>query len=274
MNRSEIADHLVNKLVAAKSDLSHQWQQAADSVPHFFIDDVLPEAVALQIRRAYPAGENMRTRRSLRELKHVAAQMDQYDPLLEEALYAFQDSRIVNLIEEVTGLKALLPDEQLYAGGISMMSEGHFLNPHLDNSHDKNRELYRVLNLLYYVSPGWGVASGGNLELWPTGVKGKQITVESRFNRLVVMITNRNSWHSVSPVVVDDLRCCVSNYYFSKKPAEDQEYFHITSFRGRPEQPVRDVVLQADAVLRNMVRKVFPKGAIQTKHYYQKNKKG
>ena len=273
MTRTEIADHVVTKLNNAKAELIAQWQASGRTVPHFVIDDVLPEEIALKIRRAYPKGESMRTRSSLRELKHVAAQMDQYDPLLEEALYAFQDSRIVKLVEDITGLNALEPDELLYAGGISMMSKGHFLNPHLDNSHDKNREMYRVLNLLYYVSPGWKLENGGNLELWPEGVKAQQITVESRFNRLAVMITNRSSWHSVSPVLAEELRCCVSNYYFSKRPAEDQEYFHITSFRGRPEQPVRDLALKADAALRSMVRKIFPKGAVQTTQFYQKDKK-
>ena len=35
------------------------------------------------------------------------------------------------------------------------MFEGDFLNPHVDNSHDANREKYRRLNLLFYVSPDW-----------------------------------------------------------------------------------------------------------------------
>ena len=52
----------------------------------------------------------------------------------------------------------------LYAGGISMMAPGHFLNPHIDNSHDKFRQRYRVLNLLSYVSPDWDQTRGCNLE--------------------------------------------------------------------------------------------------------------
>ncbi len=269
MDRVEIANHVVARLEASLDALTAQWRNSG-VVSHCYVDDVLPYEVAMRIRKAYPAGESMRIRRSLRELKFVAAQMDAYDPILEEALYAFQDPRVVDLVGRITGLRALLPDDMLYAGGISMMSRGHFLNPHLDNSHDKNRELYRVLNLLYYVSPDWSLANGGNLELWPQGVEGKQVTVESKFNRLAIMITNRHSWHSVSRVQTDDLRCCVSNYYFSELPADDDEYFHVTSFRGRPEQPVRDLVLQADAGLRMAVRKLFPKGAVQTTHFYDK----
>ena len=46
-------------------------------------------------------------------------------------------------------------DETLYAGGISLMKNKDFLNPHLDNSHDKDKKKYRRLNLLYYVTPDW-----------------------------------------------------------------------------------------------------------------------
>lgn len=269
MNREDIADLIVKRLTTEADQLKSHWD-ASGRIRHCFIDDLLPSDLALQIRAAYPPGDEMKTRRSLRELKHVAAQMDQYNPLLEEALFAFQDPRIVELIGSITSLRELEPDRLLYAGGISLMSQGHFLNPHIDNSHDRDRERYRVLNLLYYVSPDWNLASGGNLELWPDGVEGPQITIESRFNRLALMITNKNSWHSVSPVKASQQRCCVSNYYFSRHPAEAEAYFHVTSFRGRPEQPLRDLVLRADASLRMKVRELFPQGITKTKHYYEK----
>lgn len=268
-DRKMIADGVLARLQSARAELESQWHGTAP-INHFFLDDLLPPEIALEIRSAYPAPESMQVKKSLRELKYVAAQMDRYDPILEEALYAFQDPRIVELISGLTGLQKLEPDELLYAGGISMMSQGHFLNPHIDNSHDKERERYRVLNLLYYVSPDWQVDKGGNLELWPEGIKARQTTVESRFNRLVVMITHTKSWHSVSPVLADEQRCCVSNYYFSAEPAEENEYFHVTSFRGRPEQKIRDAVLRADIALRTGIRKVFPKGMVKNKHFYDK----
>lgn len=55
----------------------------------------------------------------------------------------------VKVVEEIAGLKEMIPDENLYSGGISLMAEGNFLNPHSDNSHDNDRENCRVLNLLY-----------------------------------------------------------------------------------------------------------------------------
>lgn len=63
----------------------------------------MPEELALKIRAAFPHGATTRIRESLRELKYVAAQMDAYDPILEEALYAFEDPRLVALVGRVTG---------------------------------------------------------------------------------------------------------------------------------------------------------------------------
>jgi Rps23 Pro-64 3,4-dihydroxylase Tpa1-like proline 4-hydroxylase len=269
MDRTELADLIVARLADEKERMRRDWD-ASGAIRHCVIDDLLPAAVAREIGAAFPPGEAMSVKKSLRELKYVAAQMDRYHPLLEAAVFAFQDPRVVALVGEITGLRALEPDSLLYAGGVSMMTKGHFLNPHIDNSHDKFRERYRVLNLLYYCSPDWQLANGGNLELWPHGVKGKQITIESRFNRLALMITNTASWHSVSPVEVDARRCCVSNYYFSRTPAEDHEYFHVTSFRGRPEQKLRDLVLRADIALRMAIRRLFPRGIKDTGHYYRK----
>jgi len=158
----------------------------------------------------------------------------------------------------------------LDAGGVSLMARGHYLHPHIDNSHDMDRARYRVLNLLYYVSPDWRIEDGGHLELWPRGTRGEPLTLHSKFNRLVVIATNRTSWHSVSAVRTDRNRTCVSNYYFSPVSPEADDYFHVTSFRGRPGQPVRDLLLRADAALRALVRKLRPSGVVRTRHYYKR----
>jgi Rps23 Pro-64 3,4-dihydroxylase Tpa1-like proline 4-hydroxylase len=213
LDRRLMSEAIDRHLVEAKADLLRQWSTSAP-INHFVLDEVLPEAWAREIRNARPSGETMTLKRSLRELKFVAAQMNKYNPLLEEAVYAFQAAEVVRHVEEITGLAALEPDELLYAGGISVMAPGHYLNPHVDNSHDKFRQRYRVLNLLYYVSPDWSEERGCNLELWPDGPRGAPATIVSKFNRLVAMVTHKGSWHSVSKNVAPADRCCVSNYYF------------------------------------------------------------
>lgn len=213
----------------------------------------------------------MTFKNSIKERKYVTAQMDEHPPILEDAVFAFQDPRVVGLISAITGLRQLEPDSDLYAGGISAMPKGSYLKPHLDNSHDKDRKRYRVLNLLYYVTPGRKATYGGNLELWDTGPRGTPRVMPSLFNRLVLMITNKSSWHSVSEVLHDDRRCCVSNYYFSSVSPEDRDYFHATSFRGRPGEKVGDLLMATDNALRTSVLKIFGNKVYSNPHVYKRS---
>lgn len=233
------------------------------------VDNLLPYSLAEEIYRRFPPTDRMMLKRSIKEHKHVAAQMNEYDPLLEESVYAFQDSRVVDLIAHITGLRELEPDAELYAGGISLMAKGGYLRPHLDNSHDGKRARYRALNLLYYVTPEWREEYGGSLQLWDNGPHTTPRTIPSLFNRLVLMITNRNSWHSVNEIRHESQRCCVSNYYFSKISPDEQDYFHATSFRGEA-AGVADVIMQVDNALRTTILKTMP-GAYKNPHNYKRD---
>src|SRR5204863_9561991 len=133
------------------------------------------------------------------------------------------------------------------------------------------RRVYRVLNLLYYVTPGWQAEFGGNLELWDRKVKNPE-QIPSLFNRLVLMETHSESWHSVNGVKVDGKRCCVSNYYFSPHPPGGKDHFHITFFMARPEQHLRRAVTLVDSSMRTLVRKVVKQG-VGRKDLYEGEKK-
>ena len=269
MHRTEIAKLICDRLETETRALTLAYEANEPRIGHFVVDDLLPPDLARVISGAFPK-TRLKLNASLRERKEISAQMDQHDPLIEEALFAFQDMRVLELVGQIVGNSSVLPDPNLYAGGISAMRQGHFLNPHLDNSHDKDRQNWRVFNLLYYVTPDWEVGDGGNLELWPEGVGGERNTIVSQFNRLVVMATHDRSWHSVSPVRSDKVRRCISNYYFAPHSLRETESFHVTTFRGRPEQKIVDAVLRVDGIARNLVRKVKPNGVIDKGHRYQR----
>ncbi len=270
-SREYIATLIIDKLNQHKVRLKEQYFKSNNQIGYFYLDNLLPEELVKKIYEKFPTSNESILKKNLREYKYVAYQMDAYDPILEEVVYAFQDERVVKLIQEICELKSVLPDKHLYAGGLSIMRKNNFLNPHLDNSHDKDRKRKRALNLLYYVTPNWEESYGGDLEIWPDGLKKNPITISSKFNRLVVMATHQKSWHSVNKVLHDGIRCCVSNYYFSDDNHETQE-FHVTSFRGRPSQKFRNVVLKIDTLLRTNIRKIFKKGIIENAHKYRKNK--
>jgi Rps23 Pro-64 3,4-dihydroxylase Tpa1-like proline 4-hydroxylase len=268
-SRETIGAQIAGRLEQARTALSEQFQ-AGNRIPSCFLDDLLDPELARRIYGAFPAPETMVLKKNLGQKKYVAVQMNRYEPLLEEIVYAFQHPRVVRLVSQITGMEALLPDEHLYAGGISLMAAGHFLKPHLDNSHDKDQKLYRALNLLYYVTPDWKEEYGGNLELWDAGPKGAPRTIASRFNRLVLMVTGKRSWHSVSEVRHHGNRCCVSNYYFSPRPIEGDGSYHVTTFRGRPGERIGDALMACDNAVRTAVRKTFGERLFRNPHVYKK----
>jgi Rps23 Pro-64 3,4-dihydroxylase Tpa1-like proline 4-hydroxylase len=252
---------LIGRITECKKEIINQWQNPCGTkTRHFVIDDLLPIKDVENIYNAFIKNSKTFHRRgSFREKKGTSAKLEQHEKVLTDITYAFQDKKLINLISGLLNLEKIEPDPTLYAGGLSMMFLGDFLNPHIDNSHDMNRSRYRRLNLLFYVSPNWKLKNGGNFELWDKK-KLKPHTIVSKQNRLIVMETNRSSWHSVSKIKVNHPRCCVSNYYFSKASPDGKAYFHVTSFSGRPSQYFLLGISFLDNLSRNFIAKIFKAG--------------
>jgi Rps23 Pro-64 3,4-dihydroxylase Tpa1-like proline 4-hydroxylase len=247
---------IAERLRRDEARLRGEWQASAP-VRHLVVDDLLPEDEVRELGSVFPSGSSLVRKDTLRERKSVGVDVRQYHPAIAAHLFAFQQPAVVEAVTAITGLAGSQADPTLYASGISVMEKGDYLRPHLDNSHDGDQRLYRVANLLFYVTPGWALGNGGNLEVWDERVR-TNTTIESRFNRLVVMETNPRSWHSVSRVVADGRRMCVSNYYFSPQSPTGREYHNVTSFLGRPEEPLVRTLLRLDSAVLNAVGRAAP----------------
>lgn len=266
--REQLVELILKRLEADKEAIAADFAAEKGVQTKFAaIDGLLPKDIASKFADAFPPVGEMRLLDSFREKKYTSKSLERFDPLIADITFAFQDEHVVQLVAEITGIKDAVGDPHLYAGGISAMTRGHFLNPHLDNSHDGDQKNYRVLNLLYYVSPNWKAGNGGNLELWDPDVT-TPIEIASLFNRLVLMATNDKSYHSVNEVKTDGVRYCISNYYFSPHSPNGYETSHVTYFQARPEQKFRRLVTRLDSDLRTAVRKI-KKGGFGKKDVYE-----
>lgn len=248
--KNTLIELIVNKLNENKDSLKSEFNRKhpISIARHFTLDNLLPDDIALSIRENFPPPRKMRLLHSYSELKMKYMHIKNTSNLLQDMHHAIQDPKVIAVIEDITGIKNQLPDTSRIAGGVSALLKGHYINPHLDHSHDIDKKFYRTVNLLYYISPNWKLENGGNFELWDSQVENR-IIVPSLFNRLLVMETNQHSWHAVNSVVCNEPRRCVFNYYFSKQSPEGVEYFHgATSpfynplIRPRPEQKIRRVI--------------------------------
>ena len=267
----EIVRLILERVNADKEKLKYDFKNSINEVGvrYAIIDDLLPYDMAIEICKKFPAPHEMRMMNSFREKKYTSKDFDKFDDLMRDITFAIQDPSIVSLVDEITGIENQIPDSRLYAGGLSLMKQGHYLSPHIDNSHDSERKLYRTLNLLYYVTDNWSAENGGNLELWDKKVL-NNVTLVSKFNRLILMETNPWSWHSVNEILSDGERKCVSNYYFSQTAPAGGDYFHITAFSARPDQKILRLLSGFDAKIRQGLRKIVPSG-LTKKDYYSGN---
>tara|TARA_B100001093_G_scaffold159389_1_gene151876 strand:- start:283 stop:1110 length:828 start_codon:yes stop_codon:yes gene_type:complete len=262
-DQENIVGLIYKRLSEDKKKLTKAWESPKNTnTRHLIIDNLLPDNLCNQIYESFPKKlHNFYLRKSFRERKRTLANLSNYNENINNAIYAFQNKKILDIISEITKINNLEADENLYAGGLSLMTKGDFLNPHIDNSHNITRDKYRRLNLLYYVTPGWVEVNGGNFELWDNKItKPKNIT--SLFNRMIIMETTRNSWHSVNKIISNQARCCVSNYYFSKEsPLKiNEQYFHVTSFTGRPNEKYKRAYGLLDNTIRNSISKILKFG--------------
>lgn len=238
---------ILQRLNRDKAALREQFQQkhSLAIARHVVVDELLPADLAEQLVSVFPASKKMRLLHSTGEIKMKYCAVKNTHPLLQDLHHAIQDPRVVACVESITGIANQLPDTSKQAGGVSTLLKGHYLNPHLDNSHNLNKSQYRVMNLLYYISPDWKLENGGNYELWNESVT-ERVVIPCLFNRLLMMETNGHSWHAVNPVLVNEPRRCVFNYYFSEHSPTGEPYFFGASsiffnplFKARPEQKIR-----------------------------------
>src|SRR3990167_6781858 len=251
MLKMQLTELIVKRLNESKEHLKKEFcrEHPIKVARHFALDNLLPTEIAQKIYDDFPSPRAMHVLSSPGKIKLKYCHLKEASILLHAINGAIQDPQVVAAIEAITGIKNQMPDTSRFAGGISTLLKGYYINPHLDNSHNvEKKHHYKTVNVLYYVSPNWGPEKGGNYELWDEAIENR-ILVPSFFNRLVVMETNRTSWHAVNPVLCDAPRCCVFNYFFSEQSPEGVEYFHGPSslflnplFKARPEQKIRRAI--------------------------------
>ena len=256
--KHQLTDLIVQRLNDSAKQLNEEFnhKHPIQIARHFALDNLLPNEIALKLPENFPKPRQMRLLSGSGECKLKYIHLKKTPPLLQDITYALQDARVISAIKNITKFPQLGPDPSPDAGGVTALIKGHFINPHVDNSHDAKKTKYRILNLLYYVSPNWKQENGGNLELWDESVSNR-IIIPCFFNRLVVMETNQTSWHGVNPVLSKAPRCCIFNYLFSDLAPAGKDYFHKTSFSARPEQKIRRTLAKANKSMKVYAQKIF-----------------
>jgi hypothetical protein len=176
----------------------------------YIIDNFLPDDVAKKLSNDFMEynSSNWYVYNNPLERKKTNNNWYFFPPTTYNFFTKLCSDQFCNYVKELTNVKNLYPDIGLHGAGWHIQSNNDFLNVHLDYSIHPKLNLQRKFNLIYYLTPEWNTAWGGNLEFWSHDAdtnkpKEKKYIVENIFNRCVIFDTTQNSWHGFA----DPINC-------------------------------------------------------------------
>lgn len=210
---------------------------AAEPFPHIAIDDFLPPAILDRCLAEFPAPTAAAESydRSQERLKRSYSP-DVLPPFSRQLFYAFNSRPFIQVVENITGIKGLLPDPFFLGGGLHEIATGGHLSVHADFNHHVPLNVERRVNVLIYLNKDWREEYGGQLELWDDGMSTCLKSYVPAFNRCVLFNTTSRSNHG-NPQVVRHPggvpRRSIALYYYTAT-WDGLRRSHTTQFRVRP----------------------------------------
>ena len=245
------------KLESQIDVLAKRFKEASP-FPHLVIDNFLDPSVAAEAYRVFPKIEEMDTLNDHRQRKAQDPAINKFHPLFQEIIFEHLHSeRLLNWLGRVTGIKNLKADDQLYAAGLAQGANGSFLNVHLDNSSHPVNPWFRRVNIIVYLNANWSEGKGGQLEFWGNDMK-ESTSILPVLNRMALFATDKRSWHGYRHVNTPDgdTRKSINIYYFTEESPTGADYYHVTTFRARKDEPVNKVLYPIDNLIRTVARKL------------------
>ena len=237
----------------------HDQYVAADPFPHIVIDDFITPDVLEACLQFFPDAPDpdSQTFDRAQERYKTSFNPDFLPGHLRSFFYALNSQPFIAFLENMTGVKGLIPDPYYLGGGFHETRQGGHLSVHADfNLHPKLR-LERRLNLLIYLNKDWEDAYGGALELWDQEMSSCISRVTPEFNRCVVFSTNATSYHG-HPAPIDhprgQPRRSIALYYYTATWDGTAREF-TTQFRARPQSEDK---IDWDVKRSELVNDLFP----------------
>lgn len=211
---------------------------AGDPFAHIAIDDFLPAALLDQCLAHFPASPDPDSKSFDRpqERYKTSFNPDYLDPPIRSFFYSLNSRPFLQFLENLTGIKGLIPDPFFMGGGFHQTTTGGNLDVHADFNHHKPLDLERRINVLIYLNRDWRLEHGGALELWDKEMKTCAKRIAPEFGRCVVFSTNATSYHGhPDPVKHPEgkARRSIALYYYTATWNGTARAF-TTQFKARP----------------------------------------
>lgn len=238
-------------------ELTAQYN-AGQPFPHIAVDDFLPADALEMCLKHFPKAldkAGMTFDRPQERLKS-SFNPDYLESSLRSFFYSLNSRPFIQFLENLTGIKGLIPDPYFLGAGFHEIKNGGHLSVHADFNHHKPMDLERRINVLIYLNQDWKQEFGGQLELWDNDMTACQKSIVPIFNRCVVFNTTSTSNHG-NPSVVNHPqgtpRRSIALYYYTSTWSDERRE-HTTQFKKRPSSTDKtDYQVKNDEFLREFL---------------------
>jgi len=225
---------------------NHQTYINAKPYRHSVIDNFLPKKEAEHILKLFPEPSSelwldWKKRDTLHQPKKLgighASRLGKANPDLLIFLNAFNSYPFLNFLEKLTGISKLLPDPYFNGGGLHQILSGGKLAIHTDFNDLKSLDIYRRINVLFYLNKDWKKSYNGDLEMWDKNCLNCIKSIPPTFNKLVIFDTDKESFHGhPEPLNTPKgvTRKSIALYYYTATPVSGKKYDRITDWQNVP----------------------------------------
>ena len=217
--------------------------QGAHPFPHIYFDDFLPLNVAESAVAHFPEPKELEWHKFRDPHQHKKLAFDvaeQLPPSLRDILFFLNSRPMLQFLETLTGIKAVLPDPYFVGGGLHQIKPGGLLEVHADFSYQERIRMDRRINVLIYLNKDWKEEYGGHFELWNRDITKAEQRILPIFNRCAIFSTTSYSFHGhPNPLTCppDRTRKSIATYYYTNGRPEEAEgltHKHEVAFKQRP----------------------------------------
>lgn len=214
--------------------------QGAAPFPHIVIEDLLDQELLREVAQTYPSTEGKTYfDRQQERFKYQFRPDEVPGGLTRNLLAELNSSAFLAFLEEMTGIKGLIPDPYFSGGGLHLTKAGGHLSIHADFNIHGEMKLERRLNLLVYLNDDWLPEYGGELELWDKKMRGCAKSIAPLLGRAVVFNTSLDSFHGQpNPLTCPpdrDRRSIATYYYTAVEQGLTGVKKRTTTFQTRPQ---------------------------------------
>lgn len=208
--------------------IQHQnLYQQAEPFPHILLENMVePKALKL-IVDAFPSPQEQMSWRQVSatlegekmQFNKLGCSQEANLPIcIRQLLWELNSGMFISLLEQLTGIRGLLPDPSLQGAGLHQMLPGGVLGIHADFTNHRVYQLCRRINVLLYLNERWQDEYEGHLELWTRDMSRCARRIRPLLGRMVIFNTDADSFHgSPAPIVCPDgcTRKSIALYYYT-----------------------------------------------------------